>query len=352
MVNKNNWPAIADALAAQLPAARLHPAALARLTAADAGRVAVAFSGGADSLALLLLLRAQLPSSVARRLLALHFNHRLRGVAANADARFCARVCVALGIDCVIGSWADRPAKGKVSEAAARSARLAFFDVELRRRRARLLCLGHHQDDVAETMLMRLARGSGAAGLSAPRPVQTLPGGRIHLRPLLTLSHAALVEALREVGAPWREDGSNATDAHFRNRVRRHVLAPWVAAAGRDAVAGASLSRELLEEDTVALDLWAEAATRIDAEGRLELPRPPATLPRAVWRRVLWRWLNALGVGEGLSRQGFESILALAERGLPGRASLDADRLVVLRKRRLAVEKSPAFSTAKAVRSN
>lgn len=353
MVKKQlDWPDIADALAERLPAARLHPAALACLTAADVGRIAVAFSGGADSLALLLLLRAHLPPSAARRLVALHFNHRLRGAASTADARFCTRVCTALGVTLVAGEWTDRPPGKAATETVARAARHAFFERELRRRRIRLLCFGHHQDDVAETVLMRLTRGAGTAGLAAPRPVQPMSGDRLHLRPLLALSRAELTAALTAVGATWREDASNATDAHFRNRVRRHILPALIDAADRDAIAGAALSRELLDEDDQALEAWTAATTRIDEDGRLELPRPPAVLPRAVLRRVLRRWLNHHGAGEALSRQGFATILALVERGRPGRASLDADRLVVVRKHRVLLENAPCRSFAKAGRSN
>ncbi|MFH1498884.1 MAG: tRNA lysidine(34) synthetase TilS [Verrucomicrobiota bacterium] len=351
-----NWPTIAAAFAAQLPAGRLHPAALARLRAAFAtdARIAIALSGGADSLALLLLLHAHAPTSAARRrLVALHFNHRLRGAAATADARFCQRVCAALGIPLALGEWTDRPArKTAASEAAARTARHAFFDRELRRRRIHLLCLGHHQDDVAETVFMRLARGAGTAGLAAPRPVQSMPGERVHLRPLLTLAHAEITDALTAAGATWREDATNATDAHFRNRVRRHLLPALIEAAGRDAIAGAALSRELLDEDDAALEAWSDAATRLDDTGRLQLPVPPATLPRAVLRRVLRRWLNHHGVGEHLSRQGFGTILALAENGRPGRVSLDATRLVVLRKHRLSIENAPVRRPAKARPAN
>ncbi len=352
---KPNWSNLAAELAARFPRERLHPIALDRIQRAwaDGERVAVAFSGGADSLALLLLLHAHAPSASARRrLLVLHFNHRLRGAASTADARFCERVCAGLGVTCQVGVWEERPDKSTISEATARQARLTFFDRTLSRRRTRLLCLGHHQDDIAETLLMRLARGSGTSGLAAPRPVQTLPGERTHLRPLLTIPHSALIEALRAVGAVWREDASNATDAYFRNRVRRHVLPVWAEAAGRDAVAGAALSRELLDEDDNALDQWTDAATRLDEEGRLQLPVPPATLPRAVLRRVLRRWLNHHEVGENLSRQGFDQLLGLAERHQPGRISLDAKRLVVFRKHRLSIVIPPSRPCSKAGRSN
>src|SRR5450631_3027781 len=98
------WPEIAARLTARVPNEALHPAARAWAVARARGAWAVAFSGGADSLALLLLLWAHFPAR-RTRLVALHFNHRLRGRAAEADEKFCAQVCAALGVKFVAGRW-------------------------------------------------------------------------------------------------------------------------------------------------------------------------------------------------------------------------------------------------------
>ena len=109
------WIQKAAAMAAHFPLERLHPAVVAW---AESRRVhargpwAVAFSGGADSLALLLLLCAHWPERRAR-FVALHFNHRLRGAAADADERFCRRVCGALGVRLYVGRWNQRLAGAK-----------------------------------------------------------------------------------------------------------------------------------------------------------------------------------------------------------------------------------------------
>ena len=262
--DRNPWRIRAERLAQAIPASRWHPAVLAWAEGRPAAeRWAVAFSGGADSLCLLLLLWAHWPQRRAR-LTALHFDHRLRGAAARADARFCARVCAGLGIRLVAGAWRDR--KKSTSEAAARAARLAFFAAAMRRGRLQALWLGHQQDDIAETFFMRLARGSGTAGLAAPRPAQTGPFGRMHLRPLLEIKKAEIAAALRAAGCPWREDASNAGEDHFRNRIRRSVVPAWIEAAGRDALAGAACSRGLLEEDDSALESWVQALGALHAE--------------------------------------------------------------------------------------
>jgi tRNA(Ile)-lysidine synthase len=280
-----NWLRVAEKIGLAIPRERMHAAVLG--WAADSPpreRWAVALSGGADSVALLLLLWAHWPERRGR-LLALHFDHRLRGRASAGDARFCAALCRALGVEFVLGKWGRPCGLPAPSEAGARAARHAFFQAELRRRRVGALFTGHHRDDVAETVLMRLARGSGTAGLAAPRPVHDLAdGGRTHLRPLVALDKAELVSALRVAGGVWREDASNAGDAYLRNRVRSELLPVWRAVAaepGRDALAGLALARDLLEEDDRALETWTESSTRIDDKGRLAL-RPLRDLPRAL----------------------------------------------------------------------
>ena len=315
-----------------LPRERLHPAVLAQANRARrAARWCVAFSGGADSLALLLLVWVHWAGR-RDRLVALHFNHRLRGRAADADAAFCRRVARGLGIRIVIGVWRGR--RTGASEAAARLPRLAFFARAMGKLGARSLWLAHQQDDVAETILMRLARGSGTGGLAAPRPVHPTGDGRVHWRPLLTLRKAELVAALRQAGARWREDATNRGDGHFRNRLRRSVVPAWVKAAGREAVAGAALSRERLEEDDAALEAWLERLAPL--RRRVLDVRILKVAPRALWRRALHRWLLAVRPATDLSRRGFEQLLEAVERGADTRFSLGANGFAVLRDGRLA----------------
>lgn len=333
------WPAVATAFARQITPAALHPEAMRRAhdefcREAGAGgkpsRWALAFSGGADSLALLLICWAEGPGRWwGRDFVVLHFNHRLRGRASDADEEFCRRVCAALGVKFVAGRW--RTAPKQASEAEARAARLEFFRREMNRRKIRLLWLAHQQDDIAETLLMRLARGSGTGGLAAPRPVQVQADGRVHLRPLLTLKKAELTTALKKAGAVWRQDASNDGDQFLRNRIRRQVLTAWRRAdPHRDVVAGAALARERLAEDDTALEAWLEEIAPLTKAGRLNLEKLQGK-PRALWRRALHRWLLAVPHGSDLSRQGFERLLELAENRRPGRFSLGRDGFAVVR---------------------
>jgi tRNA(Ile)-lysidine synthase len=342
-----DWPAVATALVRQISHDALHPGAM--LTAlADYEREkkknsrhrprwAIAFSGGADSLALLLIFWAEAIGRWGRGFVVLHFNHRLRGRASDADEKFCAQVCAALGVKFVAGRWHNAPREA--SEAAARAARLAFFERETTRRKIRLLWFGHQQDDIAESMLMRLARGSGSGGLAAPRPAHAMPGDRWHLRPMLTLKKAEIVAALRAAGATWREDATNAGDNFFRNRIRHSVMPAWSKAAGRDALAGAAHARTLLEEDDVALEAWLEDLAPLDRGGALRLS-VLAGKPRAVMRRALHRWMRSQPAAGELSRQGFEALLDTIQAGKTTRHSVGSHGFAVTRGGLLRFEKT------------
>ena len=331
------WQSRGLRLAGLLLRDRLHPAV--RIwadgrTAAARSPWAVAFSGGADSLALLLLLWAHWPG---RRpgLVALHFNHRLRGAAADADERFCRRVCRGLGVRFRAGRWKNR--NSGASEEEAREARFAFFDRTMLQIGARALWLGHQQDDIAETMLMRLARGSGTAGLAAPRPVQRV-GSQLRVRPLLTVKKEEVAARLRECRIPWREDRTNAGRIYFRNRVRHQVVPAWKKAAERDVLAGVALARERLEEDDSALDAWVEELRPFGRGGVLDV----AILhnrPRALARRALHRWLLAQPLAGDLSRQGFEDLLGAVVAGESTRRSLGSNGFALIKNGRLRFER-------------
>lgn len=334
---KVDWRSGADAVAAAVPRSCMDPEVLAALGEYDGPRRtwSVALSGGADSVLLLLLLWAHWPEK-RRTLRALHFDHRLRGAASSADAAFCRRLCRALGVPLVVGRWTrrgDARRRRTPSEQDARIARLAFLHGH-----GRTLWFGHHQDDVAETLLMRLARGSGAGGLAAPRPLHVFESGRVHLRPLLGLKKARITSVLRDAGLPWCEDVTNGQPDYFRNRIRHDVIPAWVGAAQRDAVGGAARTRQLLAEDDAALELWADRLSTTSKSGDLLLSRMRG-LPVAILRRVLYRWLQSCPWKVDVSRQAFDALLASARSGKPTRHSIGREGFVTLRRGRLIFER-------------
>jgi tRNA(Ile)-lysidine synthase len=310
--------------------AALHPAALAVLEASAAREEnwLIAFSGGADSLAVLLTVSALWPRRRSR-LIAAHFNHALRGAESDADETFCEQIAREAEVEFVTDKWIQPPAGA--SEAEARAARFEFFSRVARAKDCRVLLTGHHLNDVLETFFMRLARGASAAGLAAPRPVRlwregeedvgeiaenaranlpASPTNRFIVRPLLSQPANEIRRRLAAAGRGWREDASNQRADFLRNRIRHDVVPAWLHAAGEGAFTGAALTRAWLEEDDAALETWLDELGIQKSVTRLPL-EPLKGKPRALRRRALRRWRGA----ESLSRTGFDALIALTEKG-------------------------------------
>jgi tRNA(Ile)-lysidine synthase len=259
-------------------------------------RLGLAVSGGADSVALFHLL---LPVCRARGIAVtvLHLNHGLRAEAAE-DARFVQTLAAAAQLPCLCGNvhLAERPADGRSLEMAAREARLHFFKHCSREASLDAIATGHHADDVAETLLLRLARGAGAAGLAGLRPRSSPADGCVLIRPLLSVSGGALRAWLTARGLPWCEDASNRDDAIPRNRVR-HTLLPQLERMWPSGLrARLCQSSETLREDDALLETLAEQQLASMTAGGTE---PPDGLPldgllgqpTALQRRILRMWL-------------------------------------------------------------
>ena len=311
-----DWRKKALALAELFPAEPFREA-LGALRKNAAAPLAAACSGGADSLCALLLTWANADAASRERLVVLHFDHAVRAESA-ADADFVRGVAASLGAECVVGRRVAAPGAGE-GEASLRADRLAFFAREMRARGAEILVQGHQRDDVAETALMRLARGAGTDGLAAPRAVSRQADGRVFARPLLDFPKERILAALRACGIPWREDSTNAGTDFFRNRVRNVVLPALRKAAPFENIAR---SRRLAEEDADALDFFAERFLR----ERWERGRPavfsgaasPATgtpLLPAVVRRALRRIFAAENLSPGA--KNFDALVAAVCAGTP-----------------------------------
>ena len=186
------------------------------------GRVLVALSGGADSIAMLHLLR-ELETTGALTIAGVaHFNHRLRGAAADADERFCRDVAASLDLPIDLDSTDVRAlaaADGRSLEDAARTARYAFLEAAADRLEAEAIAVGHSVEDQAETFLLRLLRGAGPRGLAGIRPRT----GRV-VRPLIEISRQELRDYVQERHFVFREDQSNADLSIARNAVRHRLL--------------------------------------------------------------------------------------------------------------------------------
>ena len=226
MAGNNEWKLKARKLGESLPIESLHPKVVDFLTG-DAGSrsdvLGIACSGGADSVCTALLLWAHFPD-LRDRFRILHFDHGLRGEESKGDEVFVKGLAEGLGLGFFSDQWKLSGKNSHPSEAEARTARVDFFHKILKREEGRQIIFGHHLNDVAETFLMRLSRGSGSAGLASPRPIQEGANGFTHLRPLLTLRRSEIISALRDCRILWREDSSNLEDVYFRNRIRNGLL--------------------------------------------------------------------------------------------------------------------------------
>ncbi len=287
-------------------------------------RVLVAVSGGADSVALLTGL-ADLAASNGWALVVAHLNHGIRTDAAG-DAAFVTRLAATLGLPCVQGV-ADVPASaardGVSIEMAARAARYAFLLDAARERRCVAIATAHTADDQAETVLLRVARGTGLAGLAGIAPVRETEGLRL-VRPLLAVTRAEIEGFLLERGLAWREDITNRDEAHLRNRVRHRVL-PLLQTTLNPRIREA-LCRlaALASADQAALDALArEAALGCAAAGGRLAVGPWMRLPPALRGRVLLTWLLANGVPGTRVTQGHCDAVASICDTCDGSASLD-----------------------------
>ena len=231
-----------------------------------APRFAVAVSGGADSLALALLL-AEWARTVSGEVLALIVDHRLRR-GSGAEAARVRGWLSDRGLAAEILRRTD-PAPSTGIEEEARLARYRLLVERCLDRRIPSLLVAHHRDDQAETFLHRLARGSGPRGLAAMSPIAFAPGsrGRVRLlRPLLDLPKERLVATLSALRQPWIEDPMNLDPAFARTRIR--AIAPRLAEAG--------LGADRLAETAARLGLAREAIDRAAADwlARAAVPSP------------------------------------------------------------------------------
>lgn len=264
--------------------------------------VLVAVSGGPDSVGLLRAMRA-LKTAGAGRLLAAHFNHGWRGAESDADEQFVRGLCAQLGIHCEVGRADPEQAVrlgGTGLEARARVARYSFLETAAARLGARWVVTAHTADDQAETILHRIVRGTGIAGLAGM--ARSRPFGPAALiRPLLGVRRAELLAYLEDLGQPFRSDSSN-TDARFtRNRLRTRLL-PTLAADYNPAVVDAllrlgQLAREVQSVIDQLVDQVACKAVVHGPDGQLRIARhslvgQPRYVVRelliATWRRQGW----------------------------------------------------------------
>ncbi len=226
------------------------------------GKIAVGVSGGADSLSLLLLTASNYDVT------AITVDHGLRADSAT-EALFVNKVCSEKGIKHVTLRWEGVKPTSNI-QAEARAARYSLMQRWCSENDIPFLAVAHHRDDQAETLLLRLARGSGVYGLAAMPSQRDIGGGVSIVRPLLSIPKSQLIEVLKSEGQEWIEDPSNRSEAYDRVRVRNLLAAPPLEGFSSERLAATAYrlrrSRDALEYYE---QLWLKSAVTIFDSGYL-----------------------------------------------------------------------------------
>jgi tRNA(Ile)-lysidine synthase len=277
---------------------------------APGARIGVAVSGGPDSLALLLLAAAARPGLVE----AATVDHGLRPESA-AETEMVARICERVGVPhaTLAAEWAEKPSSA--IQERARDERYRLLAAWLTERSLAALVTAHHADDQAETLVMRLNRGSGVRGLAAMRPAGLVPGTELLLiRPLLGWRRADLERICAEAGVEPADDPSNGDPRYERVRVRRDIAAAgWLdaEAIGRSAGHLADADEAL---DWSARQAWDQAVTAGDGEIVYSRGHEPVEIARRIVARAI-ATLGHEGRGEPLRGKELDRVIAELEAG-------------------------------------
>jgi tRNA(Ile)-lysidine synthase len=314
-------------------------------------RVAVAVSGGADSVALLMLL-FELRAKLGIVLSIAHFNHELRGRSSDADETFVAKLAARLRLPFHVerADIAAKARRDKVNlEDTARRARQAFFAKLVADNHATHIAVAHTADDQAETVLAHILRGTGLTGLGGIHPI-----AKHIVRPLIQLHRADLRAYLRSKKQPWREDATNRDTAKMRARIRKKLIPLLEHQFQPNIVEHLATLADLAREDGVFLDaISRERAAAIVETAPGTAPRVPIpklipspgseTQSRALSKRLIRLIIEGLKPRSGqCNSHHVQAVLDLAERGENGKSLTIPGGIEVRRERDTLVFQSSA----------
>lgn len=280
----------------------------------EGDKILVALSGGADSVALLRLLK-----SGGYNVLAYHLNHLLREQAGE-DQKFCEDLCKTFGVPFFTESVKveEYAKKNGISfEEAGRKFRYDGLLTISKRFGCNKIATGHHADDLSETFFLNLFRGSGIDGLSSIPDTRNADGIMI-IRPLLSFTKKQIVEYLELINQPWREDHTNLCNDYLRNKIRNRLI-PYIKSEYGISMAEKLISTtELLKIDKEYIDQKACEAFKKMAicEGDSCLLKLEDTTPNAIFARVIKLAVRKVaGDCRGITRVNIEQIISLKRTG-------------------------------------
>ncbi|MFA6451566.1 MAG: tRNA lysidine(34) synthetase TilS [bacterium] len=318
------------------------------------GRVIVGVSGGADSSCLLHVLRS-LGGELGFEVVVAHLNHAARGAESDADARFVESLAAEYGLEFVVDKLRPEDivtAKRKSPEAAWRELRCKFLHDTARAKKASRVALGHNADDQAETILLRLIRGSSPTGILGMDSIYGMV-----IRPLLTVSRAEIEEYCEEHKLAFRTDSTNADVRFPRNRVR-HRLIPYLGEEFNPRVRenifrfAAMLRADVDFIETIANAALAEALiSRTDT--RIVLNPESLDLPEPMLSRVLRNAALRILATDGwrLDASHIEAMMNIAQTPVAGRAAALPCNVVMIKKyNEIVIEQTDAAARESADR--
>ncbi len=292
----------------------------------------IGVSGGLDSRVLLEVL-LQFGFS---KLVVCHLNHDLRGSASREDAEFVERLAKRLNLPCfskTIKAWP----KSRSVETAARLARHRLFSEAAKEFKTSRIFLAHHADDLVETFLFNILRGTGSlakAAIEAETTLQVDEQPLFIVRPLLSVWKVELREYAKGNRLRFREDVTNAHSRYTRNRIR-NLLIPEI-----ENILGRPVKRNLFRLSQVAREeekLLEEATPRIWEQESISV-RQIEALPVALQRRVIYRWLDWREISD-VGFEEIEAVRALVEREKPAKTNLPKDQFCRRKEGRLFLER-------------
>jgi len=265
--------------------------------------VLLAVSGGADSMALLRAITALSRAALGKgKLIVAHLNHGLRGSESDEDEQFVVETCHKWNLDCEVEKVDLRKSasqSGDGLEAAARQARYHFLRQTAERLGARYVATAHTADDQAETVLHRIVRGCGIAGLAGIPRSRALGPAVTLIRPMLDMRRTEIEEYLTSIGQPFRIDTSNRDPRFTRNRIR-HELLPLIRHEYNQQVNDALLRLATTAGEAQSVieslvDQLAERCVETSGSGEISLDRQALALePRYLVRELMKRvWCRA-----------------------------------------------------------
>ena len=253
-------------------------------------KVLLAFSGGADSMALLDMMQKEYPNTP---ILLAHVNHGIRGMEALRDRDFCESVAKERGLEIAFLD-VDVPTlakeRGQSLEEAAREVRYAFFTDLMREREIPLLLTAHHADDHLETVLFRLSRGTGLSGLCGIAPIRSFGEGYL-VRPLLGFTKKEILQYCKEQGLDFVTDSTNADTTYARNRIRADVLPVMEDLYADVSHRAVRMSVEFAEDDDLLCGIAADFVEKNVTARGISIPSLCQAHP-AIRRRALRMWFE------------------------------------------------------------